>query len=121
MIAQRPDLNFARYLRHVKKAVDVPTGAFLQAQKAYELLLSGDSRAAAEGFQKVKETVLAHPKDFDANFLPIIRGYLAVSYLRLGEQANCCTCMARSPACCRSKAPGSIRTRRVPQRDSRIP
>ncbi len=90
VIAQRPDLNFARYLRHVKKAVDVPTGAFVQAQKAYELLLSGDSRAAAEGFQKVKETVLAHPKEFDANLLSIIRGYLAVSYLRLGEQANCC-------------------------------
>jgi hypothetical protein len=88
VIAQRPDPNFARYLRHVKKAVDVPTGAFLGA--SLQLLLSGDSRAAAEGFQKVKETVLAHPKEFDANFLPIIRGYLAVSYLRLGEQANCC-------------------------------
>ncbi len=90
VIAQRPDPNFARYLRHVTKAVDVPTGAFLEAQKAYELLLAGESRAAATGFQKVKDIVLAHPKEFDANFLSIIRGYLAVSYLRLGEQANCC-------------------------------
>ncbi len=90
VIAQRPDPNFARYLRHVTKAVDVRTRAFLEAQKAYELLLAGDSRAAAEGFQKVKDSILAHPAEFDSNFLPIIRGYLAVSYLRLGEQANCC-------------------------------
>ena len=90
VIAQRPDPNFARYLRHVDKAVDVPTSAFLDA-KAYELLLAGDSRAAAEGFQKAKDAVLAHPEEFDANFLPVIRGYLAVSYLRLGEQANCCS------------------------------
>ena len=91
VIEQRPDPNFARYLRHVKKAVDVPTGAFLEAQKSYELLLAGDSRRAASGFQKVKDIVLAHPAEFDANFLPIMRGYLAISYLRLGEQANCCS------------------------------
>ena len=90
VIEQRPDLNFARYLRHVKEAVDVPTGAFLEAQKAYELLLAGDSRRAAMGFQKVKDAVLAHPADFDANFLPIARSDLSISYLRLGEQANCC-------------------------------
>ena len=90
VIAQRPDLHLARYLRHVDKAVDVRTTAFLDAKSAYELLLVGDSRAAAAGFQKAKDAALAHPQDFDANFLPIIRGYLAVSYLRLGEQANCC-------------------------------
>ncbi|MGI8821675.1 MAG: CRTAC1 family protein [Chthoniobacterales bacterium] len=91
VIAQRPDPHLARYLRHVDKAVDLRTGAFLEAKWAYELLLGGDSRAAAEGFQKVKDTVLAHPAEFDANFLPVIRGYLAISYLRLGEQANCCS------------------------------
>ncbi len=91
VIAQRPDLHLARYLRHVDKAVDVRTSAFLDAKSAYELLLAGDSRGAAEGFQKAKDAVLAHPQEFDANFLPVIRGYLAVSYLRLGEQANCCS------------------------------
>ena len=91
VIAQRPDLHLARYLRHVDKAVDVRTTAFLEAKSAYELLLAGDSRAAAEGFQKAKDAALAHPKEFDANFLPVVRGYLAVSYLRLGEQMNCCS------------------------------
>lgn len=91
VIAQRPDPNFARYLRHVDKAVDERSGAFLEAQKAYESLLAGDSRAAAEGFQKVKDTILGHPAGFDSNFLPIVRSYLAISYLRLGEQANCCS------------------------------
>ncbi|MEO5856524.1 MAG: FG-GAP-like repeat-containing protein [Chthoniobacterales bacterium] len=91
VIAQRPDLHLARYLRHVDKAVDVKTTAFLDAKKAYEQLLAGESGAAAEGFQKAKDAALAHPKDFDANFLPVIRGYLAVSYLRQGEQANCCS------------------------------
>ncbi|MEP6685501.1 MAG: CRTAC1 family protein, partial [Verrucomicrobiota bacterium] len=82
--------HLARYLRHVDKAVDERTRAFLEAKKAYELLLTGDSRAAAEGFQKVKDSVLGHPADFDSNLLPVIRGYLAISYLRLGEQTNCC-------------------------------
>ena len=91
VIAQRPDLHLARYLRHVTKAVDARTTAFLDAKTAYELLLAGDSLAAAKGFQKAKDAALAHPEDFDANFLPIIRGYLAVSYLRMGEQANCCS------------------------------
>ena len=91
VIAQRPDLHLARYLRHVDKAVDARTTAFLDAKSAYELLLAGDSRAAAAGFQKAKDAALAHSQDFDANFLPVIRGYLAVSYLRLGEQANCCS------------------------------
>ncbi|MEP6685401.1 MAG: hypothetical protein ABJB22_01380, partial [Verrucomicrobiota bacterium] len=91
VIAQRPDLHLARYLRHVDKAVDERTRAFLEAKKAYELLLAGDSRAAAEGFQKVKDSVLGHPANFDSNLLPVIRGYLAISYLRLGEQANCCS------------------------------
>ncbi|MGI8480860.1 MAG: FG-GAP repeat domain-containing protein, partial [Chthoniobacterales bacterium] len=91
VIEQRPDLHLARYLRHVDKAVDVRTRAFLEAKKAYELLLAGDSRAAAEGFQKVKDSVLGNPADFDSNLLPVIRGYLAISYLRLGEQANCCS------------------------------
>jgi hypothetical protein len=68
-----------------------PHDAFLDAKSAYELLLAGDSRAAAEGFQKAKDAALAHPDEFDANFLPVIRGYLAVSYLRMGEQANCCS------------------------------
>ena len=65
--------------------------AFLAAKSAYELLLAGDSRGAAESFQKAKDAALAHPDEFDANFLPVIRGYLAVSYLRMGEQANCCS------------------------------
>ncbi len=91
VIAQRPDLHLARYLRHVEKAVDLKTTAFLEAKSAYEFLLAGDSRAAAEGFQKAKDAALAHPEDFDANFLPVIRSYLAVSYLRVGEQANCCS------------------------------
>jgi hypothetical protein len=91
VIAQRPDLHLARYMRHVEKAVDVRTAAILDAQHAYEDLLAGDSRAAAAGFQKAKDAALAHPENFDTNFLPVIRSYLAVSYLRLGEQANCCS------------------------------
>jgi hypothetical protein len=91
VIAQRPDPNLARYMRHVHKAVDLRTSTIIEAQRAYEHLLAGDSRAAAEDFQKAKDAALKHPEEFDANFLPVIRSYLAVSYLRLGEQANCCS------------------------------
>ena len=90
VIAQRSDLHLARYLRHIDKATDERTATFLEAKAAYELLLLGNSRAAAQGFQKVKDTAIAHPEQFDTNFLPVIRGYLAISYLRLGEQSNCC-------------------------------
>jgi hypothetical protein len=98
LIAQRPDLHLARYLRHVDKAVDERTGAFLNAQSAYEALLAGDSRAAVNGFRKAKDAVTAHPQQFDGNFLPVIRSYLAISYLRLGEQSNCC--LAYGPKSC---------------------
>lgn len=91
VIAQRPDLHLARYLRHVDKPVDLRSRTFLEAKAAYESLLDGDSRAAAVGFQKVKDAAIAHPEEFDANLLPVVRGYLAISYLRLGEQANCCS------------------------------
>ncbi|CAN5289795.1 hypothetical protein BH20VER2_BH20VER2_12580 [soil metagenome] len=91
LIAQRPDPHLARYLRHVDKEPEVRRDAFLQAKLAYENLLAGDSRTAAESFQKAKDAALAHPEEFDTNFLPIIRGYLAVSYLRMAEQANCCS------------------------------
>jgi hypothetical protein len=104
-IAQRPDLHLARYLRHVDKAIDERTAAFLAAKSAYESLLAGDSRAAAEGFQKVKDTALTHPQQFDGNFLPVIRGYLAISYLRLGEQSNCCS--AYGPKSCLLPIEGS--------------
>ena len=104
-IAQRPDLHLARYLRHIDKAIDERTAAFLTAKSAYESLLAGDSRAAAEGFQKAKDTALAHPQQFDGNFLPVIRGYLAISYLRLGEQTNCCS--AYGPKSCLLPIEGS--------------
>jgi hypothetical protein len=104
-IAQRPDLHLARYLRHVDKAIDERTAAFLTAKSAYESLLAGDSRAAAEGFQKVKDTVIAHPERFDGNLLPVIRSYLAISYLRLGEQSNCCS--AYGPQSCLLPIQGS--------------
>ncbi|MDQ6912590.1 MAG: VCBS repeat-containing protein [Verrucomicrobiota bacterium] len=98
VIAQRPDLHLARYLRHIDKAVDVHSTAVLDAKAAYELLLAGESRAAAEGFQKVKDAILAHPADFDSNLLQVIRSYLAISYFRMGEQANCCN--AYGPKSC---------------------
>ncbi len=91
VIAQRPDSHLARYLRHVENEPEPRKPAFFEAQCAYELLLAGDSRGAAEGFQKCKDAALAHADEFDTNFLPIIRGYLAISYLREGEQANCCS------------------------------
>ena len=58
-----------------------------------------------EGFQKVKEAILVHPDDFDSNLLQVIRGYLAISYLRMGEQANCCA--AYGPKSCLLPIEGS--------------
>lgn len=98
VIAQRPDLHLARYLRHTDKAVDVHSATVIEAKTAYDRLLGGESRAAAEGFRKVKEAILAHPAEFDSNLLQVVRGYLAISYFRMGEQANCCS--AYGPKSC---------------------
>lgn len=104
-IAQRPDPHLARYTRHVDQALDERSATILAAQAAYESLLGGDSRGAADGFQKAKDAAVAHPELFDGNFLPVIRSYLAISYLRLGEQSNCCS--AYGPKSCLLPIEGS--------------
>jgi hypothetical protein len=90
VIAQRPDPHLARYFRHLDKETGPRAVAFVAAQSAYESLLAGDTRAAVEHFREAKETALAHPEEFDGNFLPVVRAYLAISFFRLGEQSNCC-------------------------------
>jgi hypothetical protein len=61
----------------------------LDASRAYDLLLLGQPREAAALFQRVKDAAVANPRLLDAQFVWVVKAYLAVAYLRLGEQENC--------------------------------
>jgi FG-GAP-like repeat len=63
--------------------------ALLGAKEAYDLLLLGQSKEATERFQRIKDTVAQNKSFFDSNFFSVVREYLAISYLRMGEQDNC--------------------------------
>src|SRR5712692_10235016 len=89
LIEQRPDPNLARYVRNLKPPLDLRGQAFLGAKEAYDLLLSGRSREAVQQFQRIKDTVVRDRSLFDSTFFSVVREYLAISYLRMGEQDNC--------------------------------
>src|SRR5713101_9869627 len=89
LIEQRPDPNLARYVRNLKAPLDLRGQVFLGAKEAYDILLSGRSREAVRRFQHIKDTVVHDRSLFDSTFLSVVREYLAISYLRMGEQDNC--------------------------------
>ena len=89
LIEQRPDPNLARYVRNLKPPLDLRGQALLDAKEAYDLLLSGRSSEAVQRFQRIKDTVVLHRSLFDSTFFSVVREYLAISYLRMGEQDNC--------------------------------
>jgi hypothetical protein len=89
LLEQRPDANLARYVRNIKPPLDLRSRTILEAKEAYDLLLLGQSQEAAQRFQRIKDTIVENKSLFDANLLRVVREYLAISYLRRGEQANC--------------------------------
>ncbi|MGH9198482.1 MAG: FG-GAP-like repeat-containing protein, partial [Acidimicrobiia bacterium] len=89
LILQRLDRHLARYARGISQPTDLRTATLLQATTAYDLLLRGESKEAALHFQRIRDTIAGSRSLFDSNFLSLIRSYLAISYLRAGEQDNC--------------------------------
>ncbi len=89
LIDQQPDRHLARYTRGIGQPTDLRTATLVQAKEAYELLLAGDSEAAARHLQHVRDTVTQHSSLFDHTFLGLVRDYLAIAFLRMGEQDNC--------------------------------
>lgn len=94
----RPEPTLTRYVRNIKQRSDLRSQTLLAAQEAYSRLLLGGSAEAAQEFACIKDTVLQNPSAFDSNFLNLVREYLAISYLRLGEQENC-ICQHNSDSC----------------------
>ena len=89
-IAQRPEPHFSRFaLRHGEDAASPRAATMREAQAAYELLLKGRSREAAEKFARVKTAVESIRLEYNRMLLPVVQRYLAVSQLRVGEQENC--------------------------------
>src|SRR5205085_1407855 len=89
LLELRPDPNLARYVRAIQQPSDLRSQALLGAKEAYDLLLLGRSKEAAQRFQRIKDTVVQNRSLFDSNFFSVVREYLAISYLRMGEQDNC--------------------------------
>ena len=89
LVAQRPEPTLARTARHVTAPRDLRSRLVLDASRAYDLLLLGQAREAAALLQGVKDAALANPRLLDPQFVWVVRSYLAVAYLRAGEQDNC--------------------------------
>jgi ASPIC/UnbV protein/VCBS repeat protein len=89
LVEQRPEATLARSARHVTAPVDLRSRLILDASRAYDLLLLGQAREAAALLQSVKEAAVANPRLLEPQFTWVVKAYLAVAYLRTGEQENC--------------------------------
>jgi len=89
LVEQRPEPSLARAARHVTAPDDLRSRLILDAGRAYDLLLLGQAREAAALLQSVKEAAVANPRLLDPQFTWVVKAYLAVAYLRTGEQDNC--------------------------------
>ena len=90
LVEQQPDLDIARYCRHVKKGVDERSRVLLKLQQAYEMLVNGDAATAAGLFLEVEQSASRHPAFADDHQLVgLARSYAALAALRQGEQDNC--------------------------------
>lgn len=89
LVQQRPEPSLARAARHVAAPSDLRSRLVLDANRAYDLLLLGRAREAAALLRSVKDAVRASPRLLDAQFASVVRSFLAVAYLRMGEQDNC--------------------------------
>jgi len=89
LIAQRVEPTLARTARHVTAPTDLRSRLVLDANRAYDLLLLGQAREAAALLRPVHDALRANPRLVDAQFASVVQDYLAVAYLRQGEQDNC--------------------------------
>jgi hypothetical protein len=89
LVEQRVEPTLARATRHVAAPVDLRSRLILDASRGYDLLLLGQAREAAALLQGVKDAAVANPRLLDAQFTWVVKAYLAVAYLRTGEQENC--------------------------------
>src|SRR5262245_51988671 len=89
LVEQRPEPTLARATRHVTAPVDLRSRLILDASRAYDLLLLGQAREAAALLQSVKDAAQANPRLLPPQLTWVVKAYLAVAYLRTGEQENC--------------------------------
>ena len=90
LVAQQPDLDLARYLRHVHSPRDSRSRLLLEAGEGYSLLVHGDAAGAEQRFREVKQGIGREPSLADDHQLyRLVREYLAIACLRRGEQDNC--------------------------------
>jgi hypothetical protein len=88
--AQRADLLHAD-LTDPTRPSDFSTQMTMEVQYADELLNAGKSDAALHEYQTIEKQVKASAPDEWAAVSPYLLKKEALSYLRLGEQQNCCS------------------------------
>ena len=78
-----------RSLRAVKPPSDLRQRIGYEATLGEELLRAGESEAAIGQFRQLLDTLARHPEAFPPGYDLALKDFLALSYLRLGEQENC--------------------------------
>lgn len=78
-----------RSLRAVTPPTDPQDWIQYQGMLAQEVLQAGANEEAIDLFQEMLERMEQHPEQFSAAYKLGVKDYLAISYLRLGEQENC--------------------------------
>lgn len=99
-IARDADPMKDRFLNHQRAALwraqleNAPPGANalgMRANMAIELLNAGESQQAIDAFESVMQANAQSTTGFNEHYQSNLRHYLALSYLRVGEQENCLT------------------------------
>ena len=78
-----------RSLRAVTPPADPRQRVQYEATLGQELLRAGDNEAAIELFTQLLRQIDQQPDLFEASYRLGVQDFLAISYLRLGEQENC--------------------------------
>jgi hypothetical protein len=89
LVAQRPERTLVRNARNLEGASDYRSRLIHDVRRAYDLLLLGQAREAAALLQSASDALRADPRLVNPQFTWTVRQYLAVAYLRQGEQENC--------------------------------
>ena len=79
----------ARLLQEQQPPADITYRIQYEATLGEELLRAGDTEQAIEIFAGILETIQSDPESFGESYQLGALDYLALSFLRLGEQENC--------------------------------
>ncbi len=85
----KPGQRVTYYRQLLAGKLSAPDDAVVRLQLAKELLYAGDSEASIATLEDLRKAWAARPQPLPLDFARQVGEWLAISYLRLGEQENC--------------------------------